>query len=128
MHDPYLAALPVLVWLFFCFVVGRFAVTFHRSSGVWFLVALLLSPLGAVIALYLAGDAEGDPVQREKEERIRRNHPHRKDVQEAILNEMNCPHCAAAVNPVTGDGLHSSEEEPWLLFCNRCQEAVEPDD
>ena len=62
-----------------------------------------------------------------KEERIRQQHPERKDIREAAMNEMDCPHCGAAVNPITEDGLHSSEKEPWLLICNQCQGTIEPD-
>jgi len=121
---------------------------FHRSPAAWFLLALLLSPLVALAFLYMAGDPllalllsplvalvflymAGDPQEalalQEKEERIRQQHPERKDVQEAALNEMSCPHCGAAVNPITEDGLHSSATEPWLLICNQCQGTIEPD-
>jgi hypothetical protein len=64
---------------------------------------------------------------REKEERLREQHPGIKDVRLAELNEMQCPHCGAAINPVTGDGLHSPRAEPWLLICNQCFATIEPE-
>ena len=99
----------------------------HRPPATWFLLALLLSPLVAFVFLVLAGDPQQAMALAEKEERLRQRHPGRQDHREAALNEMQCPHCGAAVNPVTEDGLHSPEAEPWLLICNQCRGTVEPD-
>ena len=59
--------------------------------------------------------------------RGRQLHPECTYIQEAVLNEMSCAHCGATVNPVTGDGLHSPETEPWMLICNQCQHMIVPD-
>ena len=116
----------IAFWLLLSFLVGRFASSLHRSPAIWFLLALLCNPLLAFAILWVIGDPQAT-VAIEREDRIRQRHPERKDIREAALNEMNCPHCGAAVNPITEDGLHSSEREPWLLICNRCQGMIEPD-
>src|SRR5262249_35040482 len=127
MRDPLFVLVPLIVWVLFCFLVGKAASLFHRPPATWFLLALLLSPLLAFVLLLIAGDPWEAMALRQKEERIRQRHPERKDIREAALNEMECPRCGAVVNPVTGDGLHSSEAEPWLLICNQCQGKIEPD-
>lgn len=127
MHDPFIVLVAVSAWLLPCFVVGRTASSFHRPPATWFLLALLLSPVVAFVLLHIAGDPQEALTLQEKEEQIRQQHPGRKDIREAALNEMKCPHCGAAINPITEDGLHSSEREPWLLICNQCQGTVEPD-
>lgn len=126
MRDPFLVFLPMLGWLFFSSLVAYAASKFHRAPATWLMLALLLSPLAAFFLLLVAGDPEATRALQEKEERIRERHPDRKDLREAALNEMECPHCGAPVNPVTGDGLHSLPAEPWLLICNECQGRVEP--
>ena len=123
---PYIIV-PTIFWLFLCYLGGRAASSFHRPPANWFLVAVFLSPLIAFVLLLLAGDPQQALTLREKEERLRQRHPERTDLREAVLNEMQCPHCGAAVNPITGDGLHSSEAEPWLLVCDQCQGTIEPD-
>ncbi len=154
MPNSYLI-LAVAFWFLFSFFVGRTASSLHRSPvtwfllallcnpllvlaillcfigdpppAIWFLLALLCNPLLVFAILWIIGDPEATAALREREDRIRERHPERKDIREAALNEMNCPHCGAAVNPITEDGLHSSEREPWLLICNRCQGTIEPD-
>src|SRR5205823_13628375 len=116
-----------IAWLAACSLVAWLASSRHRPPGTWLLLAVLLSPLGALILLLVLGDPESAMLLSEKEERIRQQHPDRKDIYEAALNEMKCPACGAEVNPVTGDGLHSPHAEPWLLICDRCQTRVEPD-
>jgi hypothetical protein len=127
MRDAVLVLVPIIVWLFCCYLVGRAASAFHRLPANWFLLALFLSPLAAFVLLLLMGDAQQALALREKEERIRQRHPEWKDLREAALNEMQCPRCGAEVNPITGDGLHSSEIEPWRLVCDQCQGMIEPD-
>jgi hypothetical protein len=127
MSHPADILVPLAVWLLFCCLVGRAAASFGRRPSPWFLLALLLSPLAAYVLLLLAGDARAALALREKEERLRRRHHDRADLREAALNEMDCPHCGAAVNPVTGDGLHCTEAEPWRLICDRCRGTIEPD-
>ena len=87
----------------------------------------LAQPVGGVRAAVSCRRPHRAMALQEKEERIRQRHPERKDLREAALNEMQCPHCGAAVNPVTADGLHSPEAEPWLLICNQYQGRIEPD-
>lgn len=122
-----IALVPTVVWFFLCWLVGRVAASYRRPPATWFLLALLLSPVAAYVLLLLAGDPEEGVALREKEERIRQLHPELKDVRHAALNETRCPGCGATVNPVTGDGLHWPEAEPWLLICDQCEDRVEPD-
>src|SRR5262245_43532472 len=126
MRDPLFVLVMIIFWLLLCAVVGGIASSFRRPAGLWFLLALVLSPLIALVLLFVVGDPQRAVALREKEERIRQRHPERKDIREAALNKMNCPRCGAVVNPVTGDGLHSSDAEPWLLICNQCQGKIEP--
>jgi hypothetical protein len=102
------------------------AKAYGRAPGPWFLLALFVSPVIAFVVLWALGRPE-EEVLSEKEERIRRRHPERTDIREAALNEMKCPRCGAEVNVVTGDGLHTAENEPWLLFCNSCEAQIELD-
>ena len=123
------AFLPVglIVWLAFCRLVGRMAASLNRRPDTWFLAALLASPLVAFLLLFMYGDARENAAMRDREERIRELHPEVKDVHLAALNETQCPHCGADVNPVTGNGLHSRERTPWVLVCNKCQGEIEPE-
>lgn len=127
MSDVPYFLVPLAVWLFLCSLVAVAASSFARRPATWFLLALVLSPLAAYLLLLVAGDARAALALREKEERIRQRHPERTDLREAALNETSCPRCGAVVNPVTGDGLHTSEAEPWLLICDRCRAPIEPD-
>ena len=47
----------VVVWLFLCALVGEFAHQRGRNGGSWFFLAVLISPLFAVLFLIAAGDA-----------------------------------------------------------------------
>jgi len=127
MNSLVLALVAIIPWLVVCSLVARLASSFHRPPATWFLLALLLSPLLVAVLLLILGDAERAIMLRESEERIRQRHPERTDLREAALNEMQCPHCGATVNPITEDGLHSPETQPWLLICNQCHGAIEPD-
>ncbi len=42
------------------------------------------------------------------------------------VNEMHCPQCQSTVNPMTRSGLHSPDDEPWKLICDRCNTEIEP--
>src|SRR5581483_1793229 len=101
MKEPFFVLVPIVIWVLLCFAVGKAAAAYRRPAGAWFLLALLLSPLVAFAFLLVAGDGEQAAALREKEERIRRLHPDRKDIHEAALNETHCPHCGASINPVT---------------------------
>ena len=126
MHDSLFVLVPIIVWMLCCALVGRLAASLHRPPATWFLLALLLSPVVTAVVLLFLGDPEQALALREKEERIRQRHPERTDLREAALSEMQCPHCGAAVNPITADGLHSPEAQPWLFLCNECQGTIEP--
>lgn len=126
--DPAAVVVVLVVWMFGCFLVGRLAVSYHREFGTWVLIALLTSPLIAFLLLQFAGDAEQARDLAEKEEDIRRRHPGLAHVRESAVNATHCPTCRAAVNPITRDGLHSPDAEPWLLLCDQCGGPVEPDD
>ena len=143
------------VCVLLCLLVGRFARSYERSPVAWFflavllyllhyffaawlarsytgspilflIVAVLFSPFVALIFLLVAGVPYAAVVRKEKEERARKQHPERADVREIALSELECPKCGAKVNPVTGAGLHSPEDEPWLCICNACQTEIEP--
>jgi hypothetical protein len=119
--------LVLVFWLFLCYLVGRAAMSYHRSMGVWFVLAVLLSPLVAGVCLLIAGDCQEALARQEREERLRQKYPGRTDLHEAAMNALHCHGCGAEVNPITGDGLTSSETEPWLLICARCQTRIEPE-
>ena len=127
MSETVIGLVLLAVWLLLCALVGRAAAAAHRPPATWFLLAALLSPMAAYALLLLAGDPEAGRALAEREDRIRRRHPGLKNVRDAALNEARCPRCGAEVNPVTGEGLHSPEEEPWLLICDGCQTPYEPD-
>jgi len=126
-HDSTLFVLPILAWLVFCGLVARAASLYHRNPGAWFFLAMVLSPLIAFAFLIISGDAAQAVALSDKEERLRQRNPERENLPEAVLNEMNCPECGAEVNPVTGDGLHTGQMEPWLLICNQCKATITPD-
>jgi hypothetical protein len=125
--ETVLVLVPLAVWLLLCALVGRAAASSHRPPTTWFLLAAVLSPLAAYVLLLLAGDPEAGRALAEREERIRRRHPGLKGVREAALNEAQCSRCGAEVNPVTGEGLHAPDNEPWLLICDGCQARYEPE-
>jgi mannose/fructose/N-acetylgalactosamine-specific phosphotransferase system component IIC len=52
----------VLLYLLFCALVGRFASNRGRSAGMWFLVALLISPLIALLIVLVMGEGDRAPI------------------------------------------------------------------
>jgi len=110
----------------FSVLVGWMAKSYQRSSGAWFLLAVIFTPLVAFVFLLVAGVPHLAVVQKEKEERARTQHPERADVSDIARSELECPQCGATVNPATGDGLHSPEDEPWRLMCNQCDAEIQP--
>lgn len=139
--DEALIRLVVCIfWLLLSFLVGRMATSYKRSSVAWFLLALVFSPVIAWIFLIVADVPHSAFVLNEKEERVRqhysdesesRNTPlsemNESDLRDIALSETQCPKCGTTVNPATGEGLHSSESEPWLLICDHCETMFEPD-
>ena len=120
------ALILLIVWLGLSLLVARLAVSYKRSGAAWFILAVLFSPLTALVFLVVADVPHAAVVLEEKEERLRRGHADRTDIRDLALSEMQCPKCGARVNPETGDGLHSPEGEPWLFLCNQCQAEIEP--
>jgi membrane protein implicated in regulation of membrane protease activity len=119
-------AAAAAAWFALCLLVGWLATLYERSAGAWFLLAMLFSPLAAFVFLLVANVPHAAVVRREREDRLRRAHPERADIREAALGELSCPKCGATLNPATGDGLRSSDDEPWRLFCNQCGTEIEP--
>lgn len=115
-----------LCWSPLCLLVGRFATSYQRSAGAWFLLSLFFSPVVAFIFLSVAGVPYSAVVRLKKEERLREKHSDDIDVRQAALHETKCPRCSAIVNPFTGGGVRSSEDEPWHLFCTNCGSEIEP--
>ncbi len=93
------------------------------------LLSVVAAPLlGGIVIPGKFVDEERERELREKEQRIRSEHPELKDVHEAVVNDTTCPHCKAVINPITGDGYHSPPEEPWVMICNQCNATLEPDE
>ena len=110
----------------FSVLIGWMAKSYQRSSGTWFILAVAFTPPVAFVFLLVAGVPHSAVVRKEKEQRARTQHPERADVEEVVMSELECPQCGATVNPSTGDGLHSPEDEPWLLMCNQCESEIKP--
>ncbi len=110
----------------FSAIVGWMAKSYDRSTLAWFILAVVFFPLTAFVFLLVAGVPHSAVVRKEKEERARRQHPERADIREIARSELACQQCDAIVNPVTGDGLHSPDDEPWRLICERCGANIQP--
>jgi len=119
-----LPAIAMILWIPLSLLVGRAAGNYQRSSIWWFVLAFVFSPLVAYVFLLVADVPHKAVLRQELADRVKARHPDRTDVHVETENEMNCPNCGAAVNPYTGDGLHSPEEEPWRLICDKCETEV----
>lgn len=101
------------------------------ATSIWYFLTFLVSPALACAFFGNRDDEEARAARqkaiRQKEERIRREHPGLKEVREAAVNETQCPGCRATINPVTGDGYHAPEGEPWAMVCDRCGRRIDPD-
>jgi len=117
---PFLIGLLIVFHLGGSIFVGWLATRYLRSSSGWFILSLGFSPLTALIFLWVADVPHAAVLRREKENSVRRRHPHAKDADIIIENEMNCPNCGQAVNPITREGLKSPEREDWRLLCKQC--------
>jgi len=71
--------LLVLIWILMAVGVGKLAEKYNRSMGNWAIIALLLSPLVAIIALLIMG-AVPSPIARTAAPRM-----------------VRCRHCSEAV-------------------------------
>ncbi|MGO9114242.1 MAG: hypothetical protein ACLP9L_33930 [Thermoguttaceae bacterium] len=116
----------VVLWFALSFFVGWLAVSYRRSQLAWFLLALLFSPAVAYVFLFVAGVPYSAVAFDASVERARKQHPERTDVREIALNELRCPKCGGTVNPATGDGLRSLDNDPWRLICNTCGSEITP--
>ena len=98
------------------------------TTSIWYWLTFLISPLAA-IAFFASREKDDEAAQelREREKKIRREHPDLKDVRDAAVNEMQCPGCKATINPITGDGFYCPPGEPWAMICSQCNNRVEPD-
>ncbi|WP_439626561.1 hypothetical protein [Gemmata sp.] len=105
---------------------GEPAAESSPKRSLWYWLLYVLSPALSWAVCSQEDDERGRAL-REKEERIRREHPDLKDVREAAMNEMQCPACKSTINPITGDGYHSPRGEPWVMLCNQCKRRIEPD-
>jgi hypothetical protein len=105
---------------------GEPAAESSPKRSLWYWLLYVFSPALSWAVCSQEDDERGRAL-REKEERIRREHPDLKDVREAAMNEVQCPGCKATINPITGDGYHSPQGEPWVMLCNQCKRCIEPD-
>ena len=93
-------------------IVGLMAKPYQRSTRAWFFLAMAFTAPVAFVFLLVAGFPNSGVVRNKKEEWTRTQHPERVDVSGIAQSELTCSQCGATINPVTGDALHSPEEEP----------------
>ena len=62
---------------------------------------------------------------KQLEDRVKARHRNSTDVRMETEHEMDCQNCGAAINSYTGDGLHSPEDEPWRLICDKCKTEID---
>jgi hypothetical protein len=97
------------------------------TTDILALLSVATAPITGFVLPTLLADPGRERELREKEQRIRSEHPELKDVREAAMNETLCPNCQAIINPITGDGYHSPPEEPWVMICNQCNATLDPE-
>lgn len=120
-----LISIPVFIWGCMNYAEGK-------GHSKWVGLVGLASWIGLIVLFVLpdehkqAAARHSAMAAKEKEDRLRKQYPEEKDLRSILLGETNCPQCGATVNTTTRDGLHSPEEEPWLLICDRCQTEIEP--
>ncbi len=86
-----------VLWIGFALAVGMLAGKRGRGSGNWFVLALLISPLLAVIFLFIADDlSKAGPSTK--------THMQCPACAEMVLREATkCKHCGGAVTPTRYD-------------------------
>ena len=119
-------AIALVLWIPLSLLVARAAAGYQRSSIGWFVLAFVFSPLVAYVFLLVADVPHKAILRRELEDRVKARHPGRTDIRYVAQSEMDCPNCGTAVNPSTGDGLHSPENEPWRVICEKCETEIVP--
>ena len=122
--DLILPTICLMLWIPLCFLVARAARTYRRSAIGWFVLACIFSPLAAYVFLLVADVPHRAILRQELEDRVKARHPESTDTRVETEHEMDCPKCGAAVNSYTGDGLHSAEDEPWRLMCDKCETEI----
>ena len=118
----------LLMWVPLSFVVAWRAQEFRRSPLAWLVLSRVFSPYVAAVFLVVADVPHKALIERQKEAFVRSRHPSRDDVQEVQRNDGNCSACNAVLNIKTGEGLYASKDEPWRLFCQRCDMEYVPFD
>lgn len=88
------------VWLLFSIGVGVLAASFGRGGFLWFLLALIFTPLLAVIALLVVGRARS--VARDPNVAHPSTHVLCPDCAEPVRNEAKvCKHCGCRLTPLS---------------------------
>ena len=122
--DLILPAIAMILWIPLALLVGRTATSYQRSPLGWFVLACIFSPPVTYVFLLVADVPHKSVLRQELADRVKARHPDRKDVGVETEHEMDCPKCGASVNSYTGDGLHSPEDEPWRLICDKCETEI----
>ena len=114
-----------IIYVIICGLVGFAAGRFmYRSVLGWTLLALIFSPLLTAVFLLVAGPpvSAADQVREDEEaERLRKSTDHQRHA------EGTCPSCGAPNNLATGEGLRSSDDEPWRMSCANCAHEIAGD-
>lgn len=92
------AAAAILAWVLFTFLAATVAVARGRSGILWAMIALVASPLIALIALFALNDKTQDRHAREQERSEQRRCPY---CDELIRKRASiCKHCQQTVPPM----------------------------
>ena len=122
--DLILPTICMMLWIPLCLLVARAAGTYRRSPVGWFVLACIFSPLIAYVFLLVADVPHKAMLRQELEDRVKARRPESTDTRVETEHEMDCTKCGAAVNSYTGDGLHSPDDEPWRLMCDKCEKEI----
>ncbi len=112
---------------------------FYRSFSGWMFLALLFSPLTALIFLFVAGlpaeewERAKAAMDRRKEMANRIEAARRIETQEQAMGfskreGMTCQVCGHGVNLATREGIYSPEGEPWRIICEKCDSPIDTTD
>ncbi len=116
------ALLYLVLYLGLCAGVGAMARQFKRSSFSWFVLSLIFTPVAGFVFLLVADVPHDKVAEYESEQKQslleRSRDPGASEI--VAANEMNCPNCGNAVNPITREGLDSPEKEAWRLLRKQC--------
>lgn len=89
----------VVLWLFFAVLVALLARKRGRSSGIWFFLAIVLSPIGAGLLVLILQDLSGPMTVRviAEEKPAVAPMPRSGGLYAAAASEKKCPDCAEMV-------------------------------